>query len=96
MEPFELPLNEGIEKTPRFDACRGGEIGRRTGLKILRFRKGPCRFESGPRHHGTACLLPQHFVAQALKRDRRGSQNFRAHSLKAFKGRRLDRWGYWS
>ena len=28
----------------------GGGIGRRTGLKILRYLI-PCRFDSGPRHH---------------------------------------------
>ena len=30
--------------------CLGGEIGRRTGLKIL-WNFFPCRFKSGPRHH---------------------------------------------
>ena len=30
--------------------CLGGEIGRRTGLKIL-WEFIPCRFKSGPRHH---------------------------------------------
>ena len=30
--------------------CLGGEIGRRTGLKIL-WNIIPCRFKSGPRHH---------------------------------------------
>jgi|BioPla2DNA2_1021312.scaffolds.fasta_scaffold38912_1 hypothetical protein len=34
------------------DPCRGGGIGRRTGLKILRPQK-PYRFDSGPRHHET-------------------------------------------
>ncbi len=29
--------------------CRDGEIGRRTGLKILRELKSPCRFKSGSR-----------------------------------------------
>ena len=29
--------------------CLGGEIGRRTGLKIL-WEFIPCRFKSGPRH----------------------------------------------
>lgn len=31
-------------------ACRGGETGRHSGLKIRRQRKTACRFDSGPRH----------------------------------------------
>ena len=30
--------------------CPDGGIGRHTGLKIPRTRKGPCRFESGSGH----------------------------------------------
>ena len=39
-----------VEKTTNIYKCLGGEIGRRTGLKIL-WEFIPCRFKSGPRHH---------------------------------------------
>ena len=39
-----------VEKTINIYKCLGGEIGRRTGLKIL-WEFIPCRFKSGPRHH---------------------------------------------
>ena len=46
---FELLYNHIRVKDNKF-LCLGGEIGRRTGLKIL-WNFFPCRFKSGPRHH---------------------------------------------
>ena len=45
----ELLYNHIRVKDNKF-LCLGGEIGRRTGLKIL-WNIIPCRFKSGPRHH---------------------------------------------
>ena len=41
-------------------ACPGGEIGRRSGLKIRRTLIGPCRFESGPGHQIEFRRSPAH------------------------------------
>lgn len=51
VDKFRMMTLTKIRKYCTIKPCRGGEIGRHTGLKILRSGDTPCRFESGPRHH---------------------------------------------
>jgi hypothetical protein len=45
----------GVAANRQRDNCSGGEIGRRTGLKILGRVTLSCRFNSGPEHHLSFC-----------------------------------------
>jgi hypothetical protein len=44
--------------------CLGGEIGRRTGLKILGWVTLTCQFDSGPRHHHLSLRLNPFFLEE--------------------------------
>ena len=57
----ELLYNHIRVKDNKF-LCLGGEIGRRTGLKIL-WNFFPCRFKSGPRHHFKTIIYIRNDIA---------------------------------
>ncbi len=48
-------------------SCPSGEIGRRTGLKILGTFTGPCQFDSGLGHHSFVTMVESPHVASEVK-----------------------------